>query len=94
MKLTREQWAKLGITVQFLALVRILAEYFRLKYVHGPRLSLAVVEPFVTGALLDALLCWLAVVLFFFRRFMTALIVSGATVILLLVYKLYAIGWP
>ena len=93
MRLTREQWAKIGITVQFLALVRTLGEYFRLKYTHGAQLSLARVEPFVTGALLSALLCWLAVVLFFFRRYRSAFVVSAATVLVLLIYRFYAIGW-
>jgi hypothetical protein len=92
MGLTRERWAKIGITIQFLALVRILAEYFRLKYVQGPRFSLALAEPFITGALLDALLCWLAVTLFFFRRYGSSLVVAVATVIVLFLYKLYAIG--
>ena len=92
MRPTNEQWAKIGITVQFLALVRILAEYFRLKYVHGARFSLAIAEPYVTGALLDALLCWLAVALFFFRRYKSAALVSAATVIIIMIYKFYAIG--
>jgi hypothetical protein len=92
MRPTIEQWAKIGITVQFLALARILAEYFRLKYVHGARFSLAVAEPYVTGALLDALLCWLAVALFFFHRYKSAALVSAATVIILMIYKFYAIG--
>ena len=93
MTLTRERWAKVGITVQFLALVRTLGEYFRLKYVHGARPSLTLVEPFITGALLVALLCWLSVALFFFRRCTSALLVSVATVLALLAYKLHAIGW-
>jgi hypothetical protein len=93
MKLTSEQWAKVGITVQFLALVRILAEYFRLKHVPGNRLTLALVEPFIVGALLAAILCWLAVALFFFGRYRSALLVSAATVVVLLIYRVYAIGW-
>jgi len=93
MKLTKEQWAKFGITIQFLALVRILAEYFRLKYTQGDKFSLSLVEPLVTGALLDTLLCWLAVILFFFRRYMSALLISAATVLILLTYKLYTTGW-
>ena len=92
MKLTREQWAKLGITVQFLALIRTLFEYFRLKSVYGPDFSLALGEPFIIAALITAFLCWLAVTLFFFRRYTGALLVSIFTVIVLLIYKFYVIG--
>ena len=87
----RERWAKVGITIQFLALVRNLGEYFRLKHVHGPALSLALVEPFVTGAFITACLCWLAVLLFFFRRYTSALVISAATVVALLAYKFLVI---
>lgn len=92
MRLTSEQWAKVGILVQLLALVRTLGETYRLKYVLGGELTLDQVEPFVTGALLDALLICLAVVLFFFRRYTSATVVAAATILVLIIYKLYAIG--
>ena len=91
MRLTREQWAKVGILVQLLALIRTLGEIYRLKYVFGAELTLDQVEPFVTGALLDALLIGLAVLLFFFRRYTSATVVAAATLLVLLIYKLYAI---
>jgi hypothetical protein len=82
--------AKMGITVQFLALVRLLAEYFRLKFIHGSALSVADVEPYITGASITVVLCWLAVVLFFAQKYVGVLVVSVATVIALLVYKFVA----
>lgn len=87
MRLSREQGAKIGITIQFLALVRLLAEYFRLLHIHYQHLALATVQPFILGALLTAVLVWLSVTLFFFRRYTGAMIVSAATVVLLLLYK-------
>jgi hypothetical protein len=83
----RRGLAAVGITIQFLALVRNLAEVYRLKYRHGAGVSLSVVEPYVNGALITALFCWLAVTLFFFRRYTLALVVAISTVALLLVYK-------
>lgn len=82
--------AKIGITIQFLALVRLLAEYFRLKSLHGVALSVADVEPYITGASITTVLCWLAVVLFFAQKYVGVLVVSVATVIALLVYKFAA----
>jgi hypothetical protein len=93
-RLTREQWAKLGIVAQLLAILRLLGEYFRLKQIHGSRLTIALVEPFVTGALLAAVLCSVAVTLFFFRRYTGTIVVAVATVVLLLLYKTVALGWP
>ena len=88
-----ERGAQLGIGVQFLALVRILSEYFRLKHVNGAQLSPAIIEPLVRGALLDSVLCFAAVLLFFFKRYRSAVALSGLTVAILLIYKLILIGW-
>lgn len=82
--------AIIGITIQFLALVRLLAEYFRLKSLHGARLALTDVEPYITGASITAVLCWLAVVLLFAQKYIGVLVVSVATVIALLIYKFVA----
>jgi hypothetical protein len=76
--------------VQFLALVRLLGEYFRLKSVSSAALSVADVEPYITGASIAAVLGWLAVVLFFAQKYVLAVAVSAATVIALLVYKFAA----
>jgi hypothetical protein len=90
-RLSVESWAKIGITVQLLALVRTLAEYFRLAHLYGVSLKLEQVSPYITGALITSLFCDLAVGLFFFRRYALALGVSGTTVLVLLAYKIYAI---
>ena len=38
---TRERWAQIGITVQFLIVVRTLGEFFRLRHVLGTSFSAA-----------------------------------------------------
>jgi hypothetical protein len=86
-----ERWAKLGITGQFLALLRTLGEYFRLRYLHGPALSLPFVDPFIGAALMTAFLCWLAVLLYFAGRYRATLVVAGATVVALLAWKIFLI---
>lgn len=87
-----ELWAKIGITVQFLALVRSLGEYLRLKTIYGSSLTIHQIELYVVGAFIAALLCWLAVTLFFFRHYSLAIGVSVATVVVLLIYKIFWIG--
>ncbi|MGO9083824.1 MAG: hypothetical protein ACLQBK_01225 [Candidatus Sulfotelmatobacter sp.] len=93
LKLTRERWAQIGITIQFLIIVRALGEFFRLKYVLGTNFSTAVAAPYVKGSLLAACLCWAGVILYFFRRYTLSVWIAGATVITLLVYRIAVIGW-
>ena len=46
---------QVGICVQFLALVRTLAEFFWLEHIEGPSLRVATVAPYVDAGLLAAL---------------------------------------
>lgn len=92
-KLAKERWAQIGITIQFLALVRTLSEFFRLKYVRGAGFSLTIGEPFVVGALIAAVLCWIAVTFFFFRRYTISISISVGAVVILFAYKVGAMAW-
>lgn len=85
-------WARIAILVQFLALIRCLAEYFRLQYVLRDRFSLAVAEPFVGAALFTAVLCACAVLLYFAGRYRLVVSAAVLNVIVLLVYKLVFMG--
>ena len=85
-------WARIGITAQFAALVRILAEYFRLRHTRGPALTLEAVDPWVVGALTAAALCWVAVTFYFFGRHRTAVALAIATVVVLLLLKFVVYG--
>jgi hypothetical protein len=68
---TRERWAQIGITAQFLIVVRTLGEFFRIRHVLATSFSAAVAAPYVGGALIAACFCWAGVTLYFF------LVVSG-----------------
>jgi hypothetical protein len=90
---TRERWAQIGITAQFLIVVRTLGEFFRLIHVHGTSFSAAVAAPYIGGALIGACFCWAGVILYFFRRYTLSAWVTLAAVVVLLVYKIAVIGW-
>ena len=83
----RERWAQLGIVVQFLALIRALGEFFRLRYFRGAALRVPDVHPFLVGATITAVLCLVAVLLYFGRRYTAVVAVAGSTVVVLLVYR-------
>ncbi|HZW89204.1 MAG TPA: hypothetical protein VFF12_09015 [Myxococcaceae bacterium] len=84
--------AQVGICVQFLALVRTLAEVFRLRHVQGPALDVTTLTPYVGGALLAAVLTWIAVVCYFAGRDRAAVAVAGLTIVALLAVKIALIS--
>jgi hypothetical protein len=87
-----ENAARLGIVVQFLALIRCLAEYFRLKYMAGGAFRPEVAEPFILGAVVAAVFCLLAVLLYFFGRWRGSLVVTILSIASLFVLKFALIG--
>ncbi|MGC2612985.1 MAG: hypothetical protein WA354_03065 [Terracidiphilus sp.] len=91
--MTRERWAQIGITTQFLIVVRTLGEIFRLRYVHGTNFSAATAMPYVGGALIAGCSCWIGVTLYFFRRYILSAWIAIGTVAILLAYKIAVIGW-
>lgn len=84
--------AQVGICVQFLALVRTLAEFFRLEHVQGPTLAVATVAPYVGAGLLAALLTWTGALCYFASRDRAALGVAGVTILALLIVKIVVIA--
>ncbi len=90
---TKERWAQIGITTEFLIVVRTLGEFFRLRHAHGANFSTAVASLYVGGALIAACSCWAGVTFYFFRRYTLSAWISLATVAILLVYKIVVIGW-
>ena len=88
---TRERWAQIAITVQFLIVVRTLGEFFRLRHVLGANFS-TVALPYVGGALIAACSCWAGVTLYFFRRYTLSAWIALATVAILFVYKIAVIA--
>jgi hypothetical protein len=89
---SRERWAQIGITVQFLIVVRTIGEILRLRYIQGAGFSVGMAMPYLGGALIAACACWVGVTLYFFRRYTLSAWLALATVAILLVYKIGVIG--
>ncbi len=90
--MTKERWAQIGITIEFLIVVRTLGEFFRLRHVDGTNFSTAVAGLYVGGALIAACSCWIGVTLYFFRRYALSAWIALATVPILVAYKIVLIG--
>jgi hypothetical protein len=93
LRMTKERWARIGITTEFLIVVRALCEFFRLRQVHATNFSTALAAVYVGGALIATCSCWMAVSFYFFRRYTLSAWIALATVPILVVYKIAVIGW-
>lgn len=85
MRFNIQRWAQIGIITQLLAVIRILAEYLRL--VATGACADATLHEYVVGALLAAVMCFGATILYFLGRFRIVAGVAVLTVFALLVYK-------
>ena len=90
--MTKERWAQIGITIEFLVVVRSLGEFFRLRHVLATNFSTAVAAYYVGGALIAVCSCWAGVTFYFFRRYLLSAWITLAMIPLLLVYKIAVIG--
>ena len=93
LRVTRERWAQIGITTEFLIIVRALGEFFLLRHVNGTNFSKGIAALYIGGALIASCSCWLGVTLYFFRRYLLSAWVTLVTVPVLLVYKIMLIRW-
>lgn len=81
-----------ALGAQFAALIRILAEYFRLRTLHGDQLSLARVDPWIEAALVTSALIAAATFPVFFERYKLTIALGVATVVVLILFKWYLIS--
>jgi hypothetical protein len=87
MSATAERMAKIGIGIQLLILIRLPAEIFRLKYLHGNTLTLATAEPLIAGELVTAVCAALSVAVYFWNKHQVAIWVAALNVAVLIAYK-------
>ena len=92
-RVSKERWAQIGITIDFLISVRTLGEFFRLRHVLSTDFSMAVAGLYVGGVLIAVCSCWAGVTLYFFRRYTLSAWITLAVIPVLVVYKIAVIGW-
>ena len=88
---TRERWAQIGITTEFVIIVRTLGEFFRLRHTQGADFTTAVAAPYVGGVLIAVCSCWAGVTLYFLRRYRVSACITLVIVPVLLLYKIAVI---
>lgn len=82
-----EKVAKTSIIVILLALIRCLAEIFRLQSLSETALTVEIVKPFIWGSLLSAVSVLLMIILFFYVKHKFIIVTAIVTVILLIILK-------
>ena len=87
MRVSSRAAAKGAILLQFAALIRCLAEYFRLKWALGSDFTLHRYEPFVIGGLVAAIGALIAVLLYFAEKYGLAAVTAAVTIASLLALR-------
>lgn len=78
--------------MQLVILIRTTGEFYRLRHYYGAAEALQRYEPYIGGLLINSLLCLATVLLLFWRKPRAAAFTAAATILILLAYKLLAIG--
>ncbi len=68
-------------------MIRCLGEYFRLKYFVAEKFPFAHVEPFVIGAVVTAILAFVAILFYFTEKYRLTAITSAINVAILFVLR-------
>ena len=87
------QLAAIGVAVLLLIVIRTLGEVFRLEYVRGDALTLGEIRPFIVGALAASVALAVSLLANWAGRLRLSAIIAASTVVLLIIYKVTAIGW-
>jgi hypothetical protein len=85
-------WSRVALSVQFLALICTLGEYFRLKLSAGNAFTMDDADPLVLGALIAAILTAIATWCHIVGRHGWTLMLSALTVLALLMVKYALVG--
>lgn len=83
---------QISVGLLLVIVIRPLGEVLRLHHAVGDGLTVAQIEPYVIGALAAAVAALAVAVLHFVNRDRSAVSVTIATVVALLIYKVGAVG--
>lgn len=85
--------AKIGISCQFAALIRILAELIWLRHRGAVDYSAPSVGVYVLGAAIASVLCFVSVMTLWMRRARFSITVAATTILILLAVKVWAVPY-
>lgn len=87
MKLNEKKMSNVAMIIVFLALIRIIGEFFRLEYTLKEKLTIELLHPFMLGALVCAISCLIMTICSFYARYRVIIGIAILTIIILVVLK-------
>ncbi len=83
-----ERSAQAGIIILFVIILRSLGEYFRLEHAYGYAMPRHILSEYVGGALIAVVATAICVILYFWRRYRSVVVLVGITIVALLIFKI------
>ena len=80
--------SRIGMVAIFLALIRTIAECFRLDYISKHTATFEDLVPFLIAALICAVSCLSMCILYFYSKFKVIIGVAVSTTIMLLIFEI------
>lgn len=78
---------QIAVVVQFVALLRCLGEYFRLKYFQPASFSVTRIEPFMLGALASAVFALAGILFYFGENYKTTVAAAMLNIAILFILR-------
>jgi hypothetical protein len=91
-RISSRRLAQVLIAGVLIALLRSLAEFFRLRQVRGSSLALDDVAPYIVGGIIAGTGALAGVIAYFATRYRLAAVFAAVTILTMLAYKVAAIG--
>ena len=79
--------SKIAMNAVFLALIRTIAECFRLDYISRHSTTFEELRPFLIGALICSVSCLSMCILYFYSKFKVVIGIAISTIIILIILK-------
>lgn len=81
--------SRIAMVIVFLALVRLIGECFRLQAIAQIDLTFPMLKPYLLGALLAAVACFIMTILYFYSRSKTIVFIAVLAISGLVAIKMY-----
>jgi hypothetical protein len=80
--------ARISIVIVLLALIRSMAEFFRLEYIHSSTLTVEQIRPFIVGSIIAAAGCLVMTIFSFYSKNKVVIAMFLLTITSMLIVKI------
>jgi hypothetical protein len=80
--------SRIAMVIVFLALIRVIAEYFRLDYSTKEPVTFDILKPYLIGALVCSISCLIMAIFSFYAKSKVIIAIAAFTIIILVFIKI------